>query len=233
MPTLHPRTFLPCFICPMSKNRSMLFAALCLCVVFRPLVAVEVFEGQPVVTGQVYLLAVWDFNDTESFESVRAVSYGAGTLSTDFPVDSFPSNAGIRTYSGSAINAPFEDPAGEALALVNVANNGGSITLEVSCLNFRDLGVSYATRGTATGFSHQIWSWSLDGVAFMDFLTVSDRVESHFSRQVVDFSAVGELQDRESVWLRVRFEGATSSTGNNRLDNLVVQGAAIVGEVGS
>jgi hypothetical protein len=47
---------------------------------------------------------------------------------------------------------------------------------------------------------------------------------SAFATQAFDLSGIAALNDNPLAGFRVVFDGATSATGNNRIDNLVVEG---------
>ncbi len=100
----------------------------------------------------------------------------------------------------------------------NGINNGGYLEFAFSMSGLADLVVSYDTRGTSTGFTSQTWSWSIDGVTFTDFEVVSGTNVTSWSTR--SLAALSALDGAATAFLRVTFDGATSSSGNNRLDNI-------------
>ncbi|MEY3027462.1 MAG: putative adhesin, partial [Planctomycetota bacterium] len=69
-----------------------------------------------------------------------------------------------------------------------------------------------------TGFNSQVWSWSTDGATFTDFETVSGtNVTSFFTATLGTLNA---LDGASTAFVRLTVDGATSSAGNNRLDNV-------------
>ena len=88
-----------------------------------------------------------------------------------------------------------------------------------------DLVLSYTTRGTATGFNAQDWSYSTDGVNYTSFSTIGG-ITTSFAIKTIDFSAAG-LAGQSNVHIRVTFNGATNTGGNNRLDNVQFNATAI------
>ena len=202
-----------------------------------------------VSTASADLIAYWNYN-----ASTPGVSGGLGTLDQAYP---FAANAGtgsitsnfsintvagttaqntgdLGTFGGDLGNALFGDAAGGALALragsgisgSAVTNNGKWVDFGFSTVGFgADLVLSYTTRGTATGFNAQDWSYSTDGVNYTSFSTIGG-ITTSFAIKTIDFSAAG-LAGQSNVHIRVTFNGATNTGGNNRLDNVQFNATAI------
>ena len=162
-------------------------------------------------------LAIWNFNDSD-----LTVDHGSGTLSSTLNA------ANILFAAGTTNNARLGDPAGQALSLqggTSTANNGRNITFNVSTLGFANIVVSFATQGTSTGFNSNQFQYSLDGNKFVDFSPPFTPASAFGSVPIV-FSLAGitGLNDNPNAAFRIVFNGASSSTGTNRLDNFVVEG---------
>ena len=162
-------------------------------------------------------LAIWNFNDSD-----LTVDHGNGTLSSTLNA------ANILFAAGTTNNARLGDPAGQALSLqggTGTANNGRNITFNVSTLGFANIVVSFATQGTSTGFNSNQFQYSLDGNTFVDFSPPFTPASAFGSVPIV-FSLAGitGLNDNPNAAFRIVFNGASSSTGTNRLDNFVVEG---------
>jgi hypothetical protein len=164
-------------------------------------------------------LAVWNFNDSN-----LNVDHGSGTLTSNINA------ANILFAAGTTTNARQGDIASQALSLqggTGVANNGRNITFNVSTVGFSNIIVSFATQGTSTGFNSNQFQYSLDGITFTDFgppyvpLTAFGSVPIVFSL----VSIIG-LNNNPDAAFRIVFNGATSSTGTNRIDNFVVEGTS-------
>jgi hypothetical protein len=162
-------------------------------------------------------LAIWNFNDSD-----LNVDHGTGTLTSSFNL------ANVLFAAGTTNNARLGDIAGQALSLqggTGTANNGRNITFNVSTLGFTNILVSVATQGTSTGFNSNQFQYSLDGITFVDFAAPYTPASAFGSLPLV-FSLVSivGLNNNPNAAFRIIFNGATSSTGTNRLDNLVVEG---------
>ncbi|HJT65154.1 MAG TPA: PEP-CTERM sorting domain-containing protein [Pyrinomonadaceae bacterium] len=162
-------------------------------------------------------LAIWNFNDSDLI-----VDHGSGTLSSNLNV------ANILFAAGTTNNARLGDAAGQALSLqggTSTANNGRNITFNVGTLGFSNIIVSFATQGTSTGFNSNQFQYSLDGSTFVNFGAPFTPASAFGSVPLV-FSLVGivGLNDNPNAAFRIVFNGASSSTGTNRIDNFVVEG---------
>jgi len=162
-------------------------------------------------------LAVWNFNDSD-----LNVDHGNGTLTSSLNV------VNVLFAAGTTNNARQGDIAGQALSLqggTGNANNGRNLTFNVSTLGFSNIIVSFATQGTSTGFNSNQFQYSLDGISFVDFgppyvpLTAFGAVPLVFS-----LSSILALNNNPNAAFRIVFNGATWSTGNNRIDNVVFEG---------
>src|SRR6185369_796029 len=165
-------------------------------------------------------LAIWNFNDSD-----LTVDHGNGTLSSTLNA------ANILFAAGTTNNARLGDPAGQALSLqggTSNANNGRNITFNVSTVGFSNIAVSFATQGTSTGFNSNQFQYSLDGVNFVDFgppyvpATAFGTVPLVFT-----LTSIVGLENNPNAAFRIVFNGASSATGTNRLDNIVVEGTGL------
>ena len=162
-------------------------------------------------------LAIWNFNDSD-----LNVDHGNGTLTSNLnPVN-------ILFAAGTTNNARQGDAAGQAVSLqggTGTANNGRNITLNVSTLGFSNIVVSFATQGTSTGFNSNQFQYSLDGISFVNFGPPYSPATA-FGTLPLMFSLTGivGLNNNPNAAFRIVFNGAASSTGNNRIDNIVVEG---------
>ena len=162
-------------------------------------------------------LAVWNFNDSD-----LNVDHGTGTLTSNINA------VNVLFAAGTTNNARQGDVAGQALSLqggTGTANNGRNLTFNVSTVGFSNIVVSFATQGTSTGFNSNQFQYSLDGINFLDFgppytpLTAFGTVPLVFS-----LSSILALNNNPNSVFRIIFNGATSSTGTNRIDNVVFEG---------
>lgn len=192
------------------------------------------------------VVAYWNFNNsTQNSTSSQlgvlnstAPNQGSGTLSIGggSPTVQFNTNAAgtatgeVGTFSGNTLNALGGDLAGGALSFTAsigaVANNpvtanGAYVQFGLDMSIYQSLVVSFATRGTSTGFRSGQLSYSGDGVTFTDFGPTWDGgASSTFFLVSRDLSAITSLNGDSSVFIRLTLNGATGGGGNNRIDNV-------------
>lgn len=164
-------------------------------------------------------IAIWNFNDSDLI-----VDHGTGTLTTNFNLVNV-----LFTQGGTSTNARQGDLAGQSITLqggTSNANNGRSLNLSVSTVGLNNIVISFATQGTSTGFNSNQLQYSLDGVAFVNF-GVPYTPPLAFGLVTFNLSSIAGLNDNPNAAFRIVFNGATSAAGNNRIDNLVVEGQSI------
>jgi hypothetical protein len=162
-------------------------------------------------------IAIWNFNDSD-----LNVDHGAGSMSSNFVVTN------LQFAAGTTNNARLGNPAGQALSLqggTSTANNGRNITINVSTVGYSNIVFSFATQGTATGFNSNQFQYSLDGTTFIDFGSPYIPAAAFGAVPLVfTLSSITGLNNNPNAAFRIVFNGATTSTGNNRIDNIVVEG---------
>jgi len=177
------------------------------------------------------LIAYWNFNSLVAAPSTStsiAADSGTGTLYANGTQGSsswVTASTGNEwtAFGGSTINALNADVAGLALAPVNSAANGKSFTLAFSMANLQNLVVTFAVRGTSNGFNSGLWSYSTDGSTFTSAgIPSTASTSTTFALATADLSAISQLDNAGSVWLRYTLSGATATSGNNRIDNLQI-----------
>ncbi|MBU9713071.1 immunoglobulin-like domain-containing protein [Evansella tamaricis] len=168
------------------------------------------------------LIGYWAFN-TNGFSNILTsgqdleADEGLALLRTNF--------TSISEFAGTTINALGGYPAGGSLSLVGNANNNNYVELEFSTLGLEGIELSFATRGTGTGFNEHQWMYSLDGENWVEF--GENTATRNTSFQLETLSLSNEVNNKETVFVRVYLDGATSTSGNNRIDNLQVNGTVI------
>lgn len=157
-------------------------------------------------------IALFNFNDSNLI-----VDRGTGTLTTT------ANPANIMFFSGTTVNAQMSDVAGSSFAVqggTNNVNNGSTIDLSVSTLGFTNVALSFASQGTATGFNNVTVQYGVNGGAFVT-ATTFDPPDSF---ALFSITGIPALNNQSLVTFRFILNGATSSSGNIRIDNLLVSG---------
>ncbi len=169
----------------------------------------------------------WDFNGATQNAPNKwpspqnaTTTVNGGTLTHNFTV--------TDNFGGSTLDADgfVTAVAGSAFCVVDMANNGKAFTLNASTVNYKNIKLSYATRGTASGFTTQTIDYSLDGQNFVNITTFNGTNNTNYSLKTVDFSNINGVNNNPNFKIRITLNGATNATGNNRFDNIRVSGEA-------
>ena len=191
------------------------------------------------------MIAGWDFqttttggtaistNSSGSAQLAYVANFGSGTIYLNglngssswlnaTPNPQVTAFAGTTNNAGSGFSTNTTSPA--CLALANSTANSNKVVFQLSMTGKKDLIVSYATRGTASGFTSHIWDYSSNASNWTTFDTITGRNDTNFS--TVTLSNVTSLNNSSNVYLRLTLLGATTSSGNNRIDNIQLNATA-------
>lgn len=158
------------------------------------------------------VIATWLF-DASTHPSSIAADTGTGTVS-------------LSGWQGTV--AAFSGTSGNSLSLVGSSGNGSWIDVAVDTSGFSGITATFETRGTSEGFNSGTWSWSIGNGPFTVLAGVNTATRNtSYAQKTVDFSQVAALNGAGMVRLRYTLSGCTSSSGNNRIDNLTVSGTAL------
>lgn len=186
--------------------------------------------------GTTALLAGWDFQTpTNGGTAVAAApntptslvaNFGSGTLylnGTNGASTWVTATSGneLSAFGGTAVNAgtgfssSTSSPA--SLALIYNGTNGKSAVFKVNMTGLKDLVVSYATQRTSAGFTTQAWDYSTNGTSWTS-VTALTSIPTSFATQTLP--TITGLDGAANAYLRLIVSGATTTAGNNRLDNI-------------
>jgi hypothetical protein len=133
----------------------------------------------------------------------------------------------LQSFTGSTINAQFGEPSGGSIALqggTDTVNNGAFFEFNFNGADYENIEFSLARQATGSGFTTVAIDAYDNGSLLGSIGSINTSGASSFA--LYSYSA-GLLDGVENATIRLTFTGATGSTGNNRLDNIVVQGTLI------
>ena len=145
----------------------------------------------------------------------------------------------LNSFTGTGLNATGTatggnglDPATSGiscLALVGSAANGKSVTFKFSMAAVQGVTLSYATRtsGTTTGFNTQQWAYSTNGTDWTNIEAIGPFTTSF---AVKTLAALNALDGAADAYLKCTFTGATSTTSNNRFDNVLLLSSPVASD---
>jgi len=174
-------------------------------------------DGGTDPTPEFELFQYWNFNDATTETTLTTPNIGNGTL----------------VYSGSYIdetdeatdmNARNGDVAGYAYRL---RNPSGNLIISIPTTGHKDIVLNYATMRTGSGSQTQTISYTTDGINYVTTgITSAYTVGTAFALIPIDFSAIPAANNNPNFKVKVVFDAAssTAASGNNRIDNLTVEG---------
>ncbi len=172
-------------------------------------------------------------------------NFGAGALYLDGTYGSSSFTVGgsateLNAFGGTTVNADAgiglstTTSGAAALAIVGGALSGGvpaangkSLVFVLDLTGLENLTVSLAAQRTGTGFTSQVWETSTDGANWSSWgsfdagSTAGTLASSFATSGVLSLAGTSALDNAATAYIRVTFTGATASSGNNRLDNII------------
>ncbi|MBE0661501.1 MAG: PKD domain-containing protein [Bacteroidales bacterium] len=174
------------------------------------------------------LLYYWNFNDNvpptnANWAQPIPSQIGGAQISYTF-TEAF-SFAGT-TFNGieGEVNGGSLSPRGG----VDNINNGESFTMSIPTTSYENIGLSYATRRTSTGFTTQEVQYTTNGSTWQtkQIIDISGFDNNWLANQVItlDFTGDAGVNNNPNFAIRIIVTGSTSSAGNNRFDNIKITG---------
>ncbi|PKG44291.1 T9SS type A sorting domain-containing protein [Psychroflexus sp. MES1-P1E] len=179
------------------------------------------------VTNAQEVIHCWDFNGGGANFNATPLSNtnratGNGIITHNFV--SVGSNLGTSSNAcvGSTVGQSFR-PSGAA----GLANNGKHIDFNFSSEGYENLSLSFWSRRTPTGFDDNQIQYSIDGgLNFTDLSNLNYTPALNPGAILsLDISSEAPLANNQpNLLIRITFNGATNAVGNNRIDNVKLQG---------
>ncbi|MBN2728419.1 MAG: lamin tail domain-containing protein [Bacteroidales bacterium] len=184
------------------------------------------------------LICAWHFDTLQASPNTQVVipadsgiMDGVATIYLDGTAGSSAwGTTELNSFGGTLLNDGRLTPmATSDLAVVNSSANGKSMVIGFSTFGYENPILSYATRGSGTGFSTHVYAYSTDGITYTNFDTVAAVQTSTWILKTIDLTSYDVLDNSPVVYIRITFDGATSTLGNNRLDNISIYASSISG----
>jgi endonuclease I len=176
-------------------------------------------------TAQTTTIAYWNFNVDEfsdNWPQPISATIGDASISYNFSQAYFYKGTDINGLGDEIEGGSFCPRGGSANE-----NNGCWLLLPLPDLTASEIILSYATRRTGTGFTIHEVQYTLDGSNWLthQVIDISGYANSWKVSQVEEliFSGIEGITENEDFAIRIVLDGATSSAGNTRFDNLLLQ----------
>lgn len=184
------------------------------------------------------VVANWGFNDqglpgggfgfqVSDFPFNADVGSGVMTLANFNSSDTDGVYNWVQSFSGTTTGS-IDGNSGGSFAFQgatgqDVTNNGAQAIFSFDATLWMDLTFDFARRGTSTGFNN-VTVEIFDGSASLGVLDTLGGAGSSWELSSYDISALNGVADASIVFT---FDGASSDTGNNRLDNVTINGTLV------
>jgi hypothetical protein len=168
------------------------------------------------------LIHYWNFNSSPAY---LAPTYTAGGATINVAGTYLPDSG----QSFAALNARNSDVAGSHLRVNNPLTSGTLVDAAIPTTGYTNILVQYETRRSGSGAGSQLVSYTLDGTTYipLETLTIIDAAPVV---KILDFRTILAANNNPNFALRITFaQGAGGTVGNNRFDNLTVEGDTIPG----
>jgi hypothetical protein len=168
---------------------------------------------------------------------VNGFLYLDGTNGSSNWTSSSTNTREINAFTGTIVNATnglsstTTSPA--ALALLNTTANNKIIVFKFDMTGYKDLVVSLAAQRSNAGFTSQTWEGSSNGTDWSSIGTlisgtVSGTITASYATSgILTLNSYSGIDNASTAFVRVTFEGATSDSGNNRIDNIQFNATAV------
>jgi uncharacterized protein (TIGR03382 family) len=157
----------------------------------------------------------------------------AGAANITFGGGDLGANNGVKynwlqSFAGTTTNAQFGASSGGSIAIQNGTggvNNGAFLEFNFDATSYEAIAFSFAAQRTSTGFN-DVTIAAYDGESFLGNIATGQTWASSFALEVYSTSLLDGVSD---ATIRMTFNGGSTSSsfGNNRLDNLLIQGTLI------
>ncbi len=182
--------------------------------------------------AQKTLLAGWTFDATAASPNTpRAVAANLGVYSANSNLysdgtngsSSWTQSSELNAFGGSVISDPRSTTAaGLTYSIISNSANSKALVFVTSTLSYTKIKIVLDVRGTSTGFSTGQWAYSTNGTTWTDFGTNTATTSTTFSQKSLDLTSITAVENQAIVYFRYTVSGATNTSGNNRIDNVMI-----------
>jgi hypothetical protein len=154
------------------------------------------------------------------------------------------SNPQLTSFSGTSVNASSAIGMSTvtttgALGIANSSANGFAMVFKFNMTSFANLSFTFAAQRTGTGFTGIAIDTSSDGTSWSSWTTLTSTSsgspavssgpvkDSFVNSGVISVSSTSNLDASATAYVRLTFSGASSASGNNRLDNFIFSADAV------
>lgn len=178
------------------------------------------------------LIHYWHFNTANgTFDSIAADVFASPSAPYIIYQAAFPNVIGggyMDDVSGTTTNTRNNEPAGNGIRPRNPSDSM-ELVIQLPSSGFENLMLSYAVQRSGSGMLQQVLYYTTDGVSFTS-LPDTITINTSWDSVTIDLSNITGVENNPDFAIKIRFVGQnTASNGNNRIDNLALEGSSITG----
>lgn len=189
-------------------------------------------EPEP-IDPNLYLVHYWNFNNLPAGNLNDAIQADESLINVALTAITYPgTGAGYadRVNPGSELNARNGAEIGNGLRLRNPSDTR-ELIIEAPTQGYKNIVMKFATaKSSAAGAGIQNYYYSIDGTNFIQqnlpVTSFEPSIEPVYDIVTLDFSSIPGANNNPNFKVAISFGGAsaTGATGNNRFDNITVEG---------
>jgi len=190
-------------------------------------------EGDPLPVSE-DVIHYWHFNGAAGiFDSIAADVFSGADAPYIIYEKAFPivNNPGyMDDVSGTTVNTRFETPAGNGIRPRNPSDSM-QLVMQLPTTGFKDIKLSYATQRSGSGMLKQVLYYTTDGINYTQH---GDTVfvTTNYELAGFDFTGLPDVDNNPHFEIKLLFyEQNIAANGNNRFDNVVLEGIALDNQV--
>lgn len=165
------------------------------------------------------IIHYWDFNDNSSPAALATPKQSIGGTFINYFGFSFDEVA-----EGSDLNLKLDSEIGGAIRFRNPA---GDLIIAMPTIGYQDVILTYATMRTGNGAQQQTISYTIDGTNYIATGLTNNQigVSELFVLNQFNFTGINGINNNANFKIKIEFaNGSENATGNNRIDNLSLEG---------
>jgi hypothetical protein len=172
-----------------------------------------------VLPAEYELIHYWNFNDNTSLDALTTPTQTIGGTSITYQGAYFDD-----VSEGTDLNAKLNSEPGGAIRFRNPA---GDLLLAMPTLGYKDVILTFATMRTGSGAQQQTITYTTDGTNYVSTGLTENviGVSEMFVINQFKFTGIAAITNNANFKIKISFSnGSENATGNNRIDNLSLEG---------
>lgn len=206
---------------------SLLLLALNSCTEDRNIPTAEIIKVNP----ESQLVYYWNFNNLSGTATQIAPDYSFATSAASITYDGTGAGYMDGDTGGYSLNLRNNEASGQLLKVRNPSNTR-SLLLHLPTNGFQKVVLQFALSRSNNGATVQNYTYTIDGLHYtnvgLNKISHNVAADPTVDLVAIDFSNIPAVSNNPDFKLKVDFSGdaASGASGNNRFDNITLEGLA-------